>query len=43
MNNGMNNLIDNGGTVEQVSKRVNGGYNGLEDRKYYYKRCSDVI
>ena len=30
MNNGMNNLIDNGGTVEQVSKRVNGGYNGLE-------------
>ena len=43
MNNSMNNLIDNGGTVEQVSKRVNGGYNGLEDRKYYYKRCSDVI
>lgn len=42
-NNRMNDLIDGGATIEQVTKRVNGGYNGLEDRKYYYQRCSDVI
>ena len=42
-NNNMNYLIDNGGTVEEVTRRVNGGYNGLDDRKYYYNRCLSVI
>lgn len=41
--NDMNNLCDNSPSVEQVTRRVNGGYNGLEDRKIYYRRCLDVI
>jgi len=36
MNAGMNVRIDQGWTVEQVSKRVNGGTNGLESRKKLY-------
>jgi putative chitinase len=43
MNNGMNQLCDNNPTVAQVTKRVNGGYNGLEDRENYYKRAVKVI
>lgn len=42
-NHGMNELCDNNPTVEQITKRVNGGYNGLEDRKKYYKRCLEAI
>ena len=42
-NNRMNDLIDNGAGVEQVTKRVNGGYNGLADRQMYYDRCLKVI
>lgn len=34
--NGMNELCDRGATVAQVTKRVNGGYNGLKDRQMYY-------
>jgi len=41
--NGMNALCDTNPTVEQVTRRVNGGYNGLADRKYYYNRCASVI
>jgi len=41
--NKMNILCDQGATVEQVTRRVNGGYNGLEDRKYYYKKVCQVI
>jgi putative chitinase len=41
--NGMNALCDTNPTVEQVTRRVNGGYNGLSDRKYYYNRCASVI
>ena len=37
--NGMNALCDTNPTVEQVTRRVNGGYNGLADRKMYYDRC----
>lgn len=37
--NGMNFLCDKNPTVEQVTRRVNGGYNGLSDRKMYYDRC----
>lgn len=42
-NNKMNELCDKNPTVEQVTLRVNGGYNGLADRKMYYARCLDVI
>jgi predicted chitinase len=39
----MNSLCDTNPTVERVTLRVNGGYNGLEDRKKYYARCLAVI
>jgi len=42
-NNSMNALCDTNPTVEQVTLRVNGGYNGLDDRKMYYKKCCNVI
>lgn len=41
--NGMNALCDTNPSVEQVTRRVNGGYNGLADRKYWYNRCVEVI
>ncbi|MBF0714970.1 LysM peptidoglycan-binding domain-containing protein [Gemelliphila palaticanis] len=41
--NSMNQLCDQNPTVEQVTRRVNGGYNGLADRKYWYNRCVEVI
>ena len=41
--NGMNELCDTNPTVEQVTLRVNGGYNGLDDRKHYYFICQRVI
>jgi len=41
--NGMNALCDTNPTVEQVTRRVNGGYNGLADRKMYYDRCLKFI
>lgn len=39
LNNNMNALCDKNPSVEQVTLRVNGGYNGLEDRRKYYNRC----
>jgi predicted chitinase len=42
-NNGMNALCDKNPSVEQVTRRVNGGYNGLEDRKMYYNRTLQVV
>lgn len=39
----MNALCDKNPSVEEVTRRVNGGYNGIEDRRYYYKRCCDTI
>jgi putative chitinase len=42
-NNKMNALCDKNPTVAEVTKRVNGGYNGLKDREVYYNRCLDVI
>lgn len=41
--NNMNYLCDIDYTVEQITKRVNGGYNGLADRKMYYERCQKVF
>lgn len=43
MNNKMNALCDKNPTVEEVTRRVNGGLNGLPDRKKYYNRCLEVI
>ena len=40
-NNGMNRLCDNGASVETITRRVNGGTNGLSQRiQYYNKACS---
>ena len=41
--NGMNEFCDTNPTVEQVTRRVNGGYNGLEDRKHYYRLATMEI
>lgn len=41
--NRMNELCDKGASVEQVTRRVNGGTNGLEDRKRYYAIASSVV
>ncbi len=41
--NGMNQLIDRGASVRDVTKRVNGGVNGLADRVAYYDRACQVI
>ncbi|MCM1982560.1 glycoside hydrolase family 19 protein [Lyngbya confervoides] len=30
-------------SVKEVTKRVNGGYNGLEDRIHYYEKAREVI
>ena len=42
-NNNMNKLCDSNPTVEQVTKRVNGGYNGLAKRKSYYEKCKNIF
>ncbi|MEK9510929.1 MULTISPECIES: C39 family peptidase [Limnospira] len=41
-NNRMNELCDRGATVEEITLRVNGGYNGLEDRHQYYNKACKV-
>ena len=41
--NRMNELIDSGADVLAVTKRVNGGTNGLADREHYYQRCLEQI
>jgi putative chitinase len=43
MNNKMNELCDRGATVEQITRRVNGGTNGLTERKRYYERALRFI
>jgi putative chitinase len=42
-NNRMNALIDGGATVRQVTRRVNGGFNGLADRERYYRKALEII
>ena len=42
-NKNMNALCDRGATVREVTKRVNGGYNGLADREKYYAKACKVI
>ncbi|CAL5995860.1 Chitinase [Hexamita inflata] len=41
--NGMTAFCNNGATVEEVTKRVNGGYNGLESRRAYYNKCVKIF
>ena len=41
--NSMNALCDSGASVEAITLKVNGGYNGLANRKYWYNRCVQVI
>lgn len=43
MKNKMNALCDLGATVEQITRRVNGGLNGLADRKRYYAIALRII
>ena len=43
MDNRMNEFIDDGADVIAVTKRVNGGTNGLADRQQYYDTCMKVI
>jgi len=42
-NNNMNALCDNNATVEDITLKVNGGYNGLDDRREYYTKACQVI
>lgn len=42
-NNNMNDLCDKNPSVEQITRRVNGGLNGIADRRYYYGRCVNII
>lgn len=41
--NNMNSKVDEGYTVKQITKRVNGGYNGLEDRQEYYNGAIKIF
>jgi predicted chitinase len=41
--NGMNNHINQGATVKSVTRRVNGGFNHLAERRQYYAECYEVI
>lgn len=43
MDNRMNEFIDDGADVIAVTKRINGGTNGLADRQQYYDTCLEVI
>lgn len=41
--NGMNLLIDKGATVREVTRKVNGGFNGLADRERRYRLACQAI
>ncbi|OHT13490.1 hypothetical protein TRFO_16226 [Tritrichomonas foetus] len=40
--NGMNQLCENGASVEEVTYKVNGAYNGLEQRRQYYAQACQI-
>jgi len=40
--NNMNAFIDDGATIEQVTRRVNGGLNGLDDRREMFRRAANI-
>lgn len=41
--NNLNKLCDANASVEQVTRIINGGLNGLADRKKYYNRCLQIF
>lgn len=41
--NGMNGLCDSGASVETVTRRVNGGLNGIDSRRMYYNRACGIF
>lgn len=41
--NGFNELCDRGASVIEVTRRVNGGLNGIDDRVRYYNKACQVI
>lgn len=41
--NGMNDLVDSGASVEQVTRKVNGGITGLKDRQNQYDRIVKLL
>lgn len=41
--NNMNSLCDSGASVEKITRRVNGGTNGLSSRQMYYNKCVQYI
>ena len=42
-NNNMNKFCNDGATVEQVTRRVNGGLNGLATREAYYQKALKIF
>jgi putative chitinase len=42
-NNHMNALCDRGANVEEITRRVNGGLNGLSDREAYYAKTLKIF
>lgn len=41
--NEMNALCDRGASVKEITKKVNGGYNGLAEREKYYRFCKEIF
>ena len=41
--NGLNHLVDDGATVEEITRKVNGGRNGLSERKAYYEKALRIF
>lgn len=41
--NGFNQMCDRGASVQEITRVVNGGYNGLSDRVFYYNKACQVI
>lgn len=41
--NNLNKAIDSGGNIYRVTKIINGGLNGIEDRKRHYERVCKII
>jgi putative chitinase len=39
---GLNTLADNG-QFYLITKKINGGYNGLSDREYFYRKCKEAF